>query len=214
MSDLAASPSRDLGAWLRGAVHATWIVAGIEWAVACALGARRISGVWELQFGTLWLAPFVLLLGGVVGISGAFFWRAVMSSSSPSRVAVVGVTALCVAALAFGVSGGRHFEAISARLGFVLGLASLGGVGAYFALPWVASLGRQHPRRLALLVCGAIVGLEAANAWVLVRLYPSFHLALALLALGLAPLLVLSWPHPRNASGRLRGAGTGAVSCS
>jgi len=88
----------------------------------------------------------------------------------------------------FAVGGGRHLSTIASRGGFALLVAAAGGALVWLVVAGCARFLRTRPSWcLTALVLFAATA-ELVNRFVLVRLYPAFHLALAALVLVLAPL--------------------------
>ena len=103
------------------------------------------------------------------------------------------------------VSTGRLLAG-SMRAPFVALVAALVFVAALFAGPPLARLLRPRSPRgsawgLVASVLAAVLAIELANAFVLPRLYPAFHRALALLASMVVPFVTIAWDDRRAAKG-------------
>jgi arylsulfatase A-like enzyme len=152
---------------------------------------REISSLWELQHGILNLAPLVLPLAAAAGLLGAYLIACLESADERprSRWVLVVVGLLGSGAAAWAVGGGRHLSSLSQRLGLV----ALVGIGVAWIIGWASSRFAQLIlRRRAVAATLAVLGLfclEAVNRFVLVRLYPGFHVSLALTTLILSPAL-------------------------
>jgi hypothetical protein len=100
------------------------------------------------------------------------------------------------------VGGGRHLATLAARGGFALFVGVAVGALLFVLHPRLRRVLAERPFVFVSGALGLIVALELVNRFVLVRLYPSFHVALAATALTLGPLALLPF------AGRLeRGAG-------
>ncbi len=194
----ARGSARAAGAIARGVLSA-WVVVAAELVVVALANRARIASVWELQFGTLWLAPVALAgaaLGGALGATLLALLRA--AAERGARAALGAAVAAGGAAAAWGVGGGRHLATVATRGGFALGVGALGGIAVWLLAPRLARAVEARPRAVAAVAAALVVGLELANRLLLVRLYPGFHLALAALALALAPAIGLAAPLPRR----------------
>lgn len=149
-----------------------------------------IAGSWELQWGSAWLAPFAF---GMLALTAALWLPLVRSLLRPHRYSahvVAGWFALYGALVVYGLSSGRHFDLWWRRAG-VLGIGALGlGWAGWVLTPHFLHYKQARPRFL--LGAGALLLLlvEGLNRWLLVRLYPEFHAALAFGAVGLLSLCV------------------------
>lgn len=161
----------------------------VELLVVAAIARRELLVIGEVGLALTTLLPIGVAAAAPVAISAGVVAELIARSERwGPRLAVAGLAALGASATAVGVSTGRHLAGASGvAFAIVVGLS--GAVGAVALSPWLARLARAISvgRRLALWVglAGALaVGLEVANVVVLPRLYPAFHAALALLALG------------------------------
>ena len=158
------------------ACWSVWAVIAAELTVALLGAARELSGVWEVQYGLLWLAPTALSAGAAGALVGAFVaWLVQHSEARPVRglLAAFGVAAGAV--LGFGVGGGRHLATLGQRGGFAMVVGALGFALAWAAAPALARLERARPWACAGLVLSCAFLAELANRLILVRLYPAFH---------------------------------------
>ncbi len=210
---------------LFGAVASLALLA-LELLVVLLLRSAEISSVWEAQTGVLLLLPAFLALAVLAGVGGGLTLQLLLLAgrSRPHRVMLGLLVATAVALAAFGVGGGRHLSAPGLRLGFALAAAGVACAVALALAPALSAKLRQRPQAFALGAALVILLLELANRFVLVRLYPAFHSALALGALVLAPAVLLPllsrgqssrWREPRVAAavglGLLLLASLGAV---
>lgn len=183
------------------AILCAWLVLAIEWLAVVLLKGSYIAGFWELQHGTLLLAPTVLVLGALGGALGASIWKALEHArlELAARVHVTLWAALLGLALGFAISGGRHFAAAGVRPAFVAVIGSAAALGAYVLAPALTRLLTEHPPRrivIGVALCCAMV--EAINRLALVRLYPAWHTWLAALVLLLAPGLAWRAAVPKT----------------
>src|SRR5690606_21012858 len=112
---------RRLGAAMLAAswgIRAAWLLALVELLVVAALGQERFASVWELQFGTLWLAPVVLASAGLAGVVGAGVAALLRAETASARWAVSVLFGLAAALTGWGVGGGRLLASLGRRGGF------------------------------------------------------------------------------------------------
>jgi len=163
-----------------GAVLLAWLaLLAIEHLIVSVVYRDYFSGSWELWpsrtcampitlAALLLVAPFVVLL----------------SSFRDSRGLLRVVGGLSGAALGYGITFGRHFASWALRAPMIALLAAVGAVVLSVSLP------RLTRQRAPLLLAIAAIS-WAADAWVLPRLYPTFHFALLLITLCASGLFAL-----------------------
>lgn len=187
---MAARPGRDGGLELAvdlSAVALAWLAALLaENIVVGAAWGTEFTGAWEVTQVRRLLVPMAF-----AGLAPATFvvvgwWRVAVLASRRARLAKVALAALgAVAAgsLALGISHGRHFANPGVRVAFVVVLAALAGFAAYWLVPRLA--GWLRGRAVAMVVLGLFLGVGGwlGDAFVLPRLYPTFHTALLLTSL-------------------------------
>jgi arylsulfatase A-like enzyme len=170
----------------------------------------RFAGLWEVQQGSLWLLPSLLVLCGLVGAAAAALSLGLGARRRGVRTIAAVALGLLVALFVYSISFGRHFEPWWRRLGVIL-LAAC--VSTYASSRWgttLLELVRRRPRPSALVAAAIVVALELANRWLLVRLYPGFHLGLALSSVAVAGALGASlWTTATV--GRQRGTSLAAL---
>lgn len=196
---LALSP---LQGRLTVALGAVWLLLALEFSVVALLHRDRFTGVWELQNGLLGLLPLTLLVGAALGLLGAPL-SSLLENATRARPRLwlslsAGVFAFAVA---YGVGGGRLLQTLAARLGFAGLTAITGFVMAYVASPFLARGLSRYPGRTSLLLLVLMLAAQLVNQLVLVRLYPAFHLGLAL-------LVALAAPSALGAVWKAEGRGT------
>lgn len=157
---------------------------------------RDFANLWELQWGALSLLPATFLVAGSVGLVGGLLVDGAFSSRPLARAVAALVAASLAAWLGYELTFGRHFELWWRRLGFIAVLAISAASGTYLGGPRLKRGLETRPR-----LCGgaalvtALVCL-AVNRFVLVRLYPAFHLGLgfgSFLGAGIAALGYHHW---------------------
>jgi arylsulfatase A-like enzyme/HEAT repeat protein len=163
-----------------------------EVVLVLALEHRRVASIWEGDMGMLLLAPSLLALGLVLGAAGFALALGFESTDRVATLGLVGCGGLAGAVTAWGVGGGRHLASLPLRGGFAVLVGLAAGGALLVLLPRLRALRVARPAHFALGVALIIVLLELTNRFVLVRLYPAFHLALALASVLLVPLPVLA----------------------
>jgi hypothetical protein len=170
-----------LGIWA-AALYAEDVALGFLW-------RDQFSGPWEIAQARHVVAPIALAMLAPLAVVVSASWRLALRAGQGDRPATAVFTAAGAAAacaLALGVTEGRHFASWGARAPFVLALAVAGAATGRWAVP---SLGRwtRHPVALGLFGLAVTVAGWTADAYVLPRLYPAFHVAaLAACLLGAA----------------------------
>jgi arylsulfatase A-like enzyme len=167
--------------------------------VALALEQRKVASIWEADTGLSLLAPTLMAGALVLGVAGAGLDALLRSDARHARVTGAVLAAAGGALLGFGVGGGRHLAAAAARAGFALAVAAAAAGLVWAVWPGVRRLARERQGSFAALVAAAILALELVNHGVLVRLYPAFHVALALMTVVAAPLVALALAGSRPA---------------
>jgi hypothetical protein len=176
------------------AILAAWSLVCAELAVVTLLHWPRVASVWELSRGGVFIAPVALLAAAASAALGLLLFVLLEGSRAPARrVALAGLFALLAAAAAYGIGGGRHLAAPAVRVGFALGLGALVGLGVHGAAAPLRRLLERSPLAFAGAALGLFALFELVNQLVLVRLYPAFHHALAVLALLLSPAVAALW---------------------
>lgn len=183
-------------ACLRG-IAAVWLVLALESLVVFSLARREVTSSWELTHGLAALVPLVLpaaALCGVLATCVLMSW-ARNDSHIASRVLLTVLVGAAMGVSGWSVGGGRHLAALGVRSLFAGILALTGAALTWWAAPRLARWGKRRPRQLAASAWLAIVALEVLNRSVLVRLYPGFHVSLAVAVIALAPLTLWTWNH-------------------
>ena len=192
------------------ACWSVWAVVAAELAVALLSAARELSSVWEVQYGLLWLAPTALAVSASGALLGAFVAWLVEQSEARAVRALLGAFGVAAGAvLGFGVGGGRHLATLGQRGGFAMIVGALLGASVWAVAPPLARLQRERPSWCVGLVALGVLLLELANHFVLVRLYPAFHLGLGACVLLMLPLAAEALQRSLDAQ---RGAQRGAAS--
>ncbi len=203
-------PRRPLGPALRAAADsllaALAFVIGEAFVVSLLFG-RELAGGWQVRSAFVQLVPLAWAAAAPLALAGALATWALRRAERErgARAAVAAVAALAAALVGAGVTGGRHFRALPLRVGAVAFAAALAGALAWALAPPLGRALRERPLRAALAALALVPALAAANALLLPRLYPAFHVALAALTVAAAALLAPLWaapePAPRGAGG-------------
>ncbi|HET9958806.1 MAG TPA: sulfatase-like hydrolase/transferase, partial [Polyangiaceae bacterium] len=183
------SPATHLLRRAASAAQAAAIFLLLELAAVALLHRRELTSAWELQRGSLWLAPSALALALIFGALGyalhGLWWRSAKPEARLSLALVLGALA---SSIAYGVGGGRHLAAPGLRLGFALGVGVAAAAGAWLGAPRAAELARRKPERAAVSWALLTLLVALANWLILPRLYPAFHWGL-----GGASLVLATW---------------------
>ena len=154
------------------------VVVGMVW-------HEQLAGSWELWVALLEIVPVGALaaipLAMVAAVASVLLDESHRRAPRGALAAIAGVASGVVA---FGVTHGPHFAQVPVRVSFVGGLALVGAAVAWVGAQWVRAWKRASSPAFAIMLAAVVVLSTAANLLVLPRLYPAFHLALALLALG------------------------------
>ena len=193
-----------LGAWA-GALVAENTALGFLW-------RDQFSGIWEIA-----LSRHIVVPMAIVGLAPASFvvaagWRiarqAATKGATGSRAATAALAVVfagAAATLAIGISSGRHFVSLAARVPFVALAASAGALFGARIVPRVAAWVRW-PATLALIGVAVAVASWLADDYVLPRLYPAFHAALFVSTLLGASLVAFAGRADVLSPGRLSDA--------
>jgi len=173
-------------------------VALVELVVVGFLSWTRFAGPYELGRSVRRLWPIGLAAAApCAAVGGALVALALRGGQRGARVALAVLAAAFVGVTAAGISTGRTFAGGGRRALFVAGLAAAAAGLAFFAAPPLArALQRTRRAVLALAIVALGLAVELANALVLPRLYPAFHLALAALTVALVCFLPLAFRPP------------------
>ena len=156
------------------------------------LQRQRLAGVWEVQNGLLWLSPILLLVGLLIGLLAALSAAAFLEGRRRThRVLWSSQLAALAAGVCFSATTGRLFESDWRRGSVVFAAAFIGGATSYHLAPRLKRAARHAPWVFAGAALLGLLSLELVNRFVLYRLYPQWHWAMALLTLWLAPWIVL-----------------------
>lgn len=172
-----------------GALLAAWALLTLEFVATALFCNAEFASVWELQWGALWLAPSALVLGAVVALAANLCIHGWLSAHAGARLGAYAALGVGLALLGVGLTTGRHFDVWWRRAGFVALLAFSGIALAVYSRPWLERAARQRRRALLIGLLALLTGVELVNRFVLVRLYPAFHLGLSVVAIALAGLI-------------------------
>jgi Sulfatase len=181
--------------WVRaGVVLAAWFVLLVAENLAVAIAFRtEFAGSWETRATRRLVVPIALgaLLPASFAIAG------VARVAERRRSVVAALAAASGGLTAWGVSSGRHMASVAVRAPFVAVVAATAAGFTWWAIPLLARGSREKPGAVALAGGVASVAAWCADARVLPRLYPAFHLALFALTLGSGALVALALrPRP------------------
>jgi len=196
------------------AVMAVW--AGLLFAENTVLGLLwrdQFSGVWEIALARYSVIPLAFVGLAPAAVLVALGWRVAQRAaegSAPERMALGVLGAMAAGAIAYGVTGGRHFSSMLVRGPFIGLVVTAGAFAGGRAVPWLART-RHRTGALAGLGLVVAVGSWLADGYVLPRLYPAFHAALFVLVWLGGALLAFAARRELLFSARLADAATAAV---
>jgi len=179
-----------------------------EWAWVSLAARREFAGTWELVDGLLGVVPLTWILASLGALAGAAALSLARSRSPRARMMLGLLAGGAGTAVGLGVTGGRHFSALPLRASFVGMLAAASFALAYAAAPWAARALSRAPRKSALAGAALAVVFTIVNHTVLPRLYPAFHLGLALLTVMTAPVIARGFRGRRGSEDVARFAPT------
>ena len=165
----------------------------VENVVLGAAWGGEFTGAWEVTQVRRLVVPMALAGLAPVAIAVVGWWRVASLAARGARLARGALGALgglAGASLGLGVTHGRHFASWTARAAFVVLLIVAGALVGARVVPRAASLER---RPLSMLTVGLALGAVGwlADAFVLPRLYPAFHVAMLISCLMGAALVGL-----------------------
>ncbi|WP_437682811.1 sulfatase-like hydrolase/transferase [Sorangium sp. So ce131] len=167
---------------------------------------REFVGSFEFSRALRDLLPLALSAAApCAAVLGAVLEIAMRAERRAFRAAATLLAAAFGAAVAFGVSTGRMLEG-GRRAPFIAAVALLAAGATYALAPRVARTLKRaraagHGKWLVLAALAAVVLIEIANARVLPRLYPAFHLGLAALTLAAATFATPALPARASGEG-------------
>ncbi|NUP04673.1 MAG: sulfatase-like hydrolase/transferase [Polyangiaceae bacterium] len=175
-----------------------WVIAFSSRAEFVSLAEALLAQRSLMPIAALLVAPFAVGAGAAIEL----FARA---ERRGPRIALAVLCAAFGGAVAWGVSTGRHLAGAKRPL-FTVAVAAIAGACAFFVAPLLAGyLARARTAtRVAVVVTFALIGaiaLELANARVLPRLYPAFHVGLGVLSLVAVSAVSLAYGHVGRADG-------------
>jgi arylsulfatase A-like enzyme len=165
------------------------LVVGLAW-------RSELVAPWEMGHARRYLTPIALGASFPLAVGAVLVARLAAARRARELAALAFAGG---AAAAYGISTGRHFASVAARAPFVVAAGLACAAIAYVAARR-APLGR--PRTLAAAGAGVACAAWLANAFVLPRLYPAFHDALLVVALGAWAATALALTPGRAARAR------------
>lgn len=186
-----------------GGILATWAgLLVIENFLVAVVYDKQFAGTWEMSHARWQLSP----VGLAAALPLAILLVGLGQLVKERRATLLAAMAAAAGALvAFGVSTGRHMANPLVRGAFVLVLAAIAG-----AVTWavVRRVALEKTGRLALLAGALGFASWLADALVLPRLYPAFHLGLFAITLG---AWAATWVYMRTTLAKLPLAATGLL---
>ncbi len=174
-----------------GCVLAIWLAVLAVENVGVGLGFHDLfAGSWEMGMARRFATPFALgalLPAATLAALGSIVAERAVTSRG-ARAATAAVATLAGGATGWGVSHGRHMASLVVRVPFVVVVALVAAAAAWASVPRLARAATSRPRLVALCGLGASAVTWCADAWILPRLYPAFHLALLGVTLGASAL--------------------------
>jgi hypothetical protein len=187
------------------AVLAAWTALVVELAVVGIFQRAALTSGWELEMGSLWVAPTALLIAAAAALLGALCLHALADGDRSRRWLLTMVSGAFAGTVAALLATGRHLSAPERRAGFTLLALGVAGAAAYYAHPGLVRFRASRSRWFAVTAAMGFLVVEVANRFVLVRLYPAFHAGLAAFAVALSALVAapvlgraLASPKPRR----------------
>jgi arylsulfatase A-like enzyme/HEAT repeat protein len=168
-----------------------------EWTWVSLAARNEFAGTWELVDGLTGVVPLTWILASFGALAGALALALARSTSLGARIGLGLLAAGAAAAIGLGVTQGRHFAALAVRVPFVGAMAVVSFALAFTASPWAARVSSTAPRQSALAGAALALGFTVVNHAVLPRLYPAFHLGLALFTVMTAPVIGRGFRAPR-----------------
>lgn len=188
-SAVAIAPRRlSIGPVLEALIGAAVLVAA-EWAIVSFVARAEFAGTWEFVDALSGLAPLAWLVVSVGALAGQGMLSLARSNAPWARIAVGASASLVGAAIGVGVTKGRHFVGLGARAAFVAALAASAFALVYVVAPRIATATVRAPRWSALVAASLAAVCSIVNHAVLPRLYPAFHVGLALITAMTAPVI-------------------------
>ena len=187
-----------LGWRLADAYLALALLVQVELYAVAALWFGHFAGVFEISIAWRGLMPVALAAAAPCAIvAGTLVELVRIGERRSARIALAAIAGIFAAAVGYGVAAGRHFEG-GRRIPFALALGIVAALSTAALAPRLARAivprpGARGAALLGVVVVAAAIALELANARVLPRLYPAFHLGLGALTLFVAALGALGW---------------------
>ncbi|MGC4063136.1 MAG: sulfatase-like hydrolase/transferase [Polyangiaceae bacterium] len=175
----------------RGLLSAVALILA-ESAVVLFLGRGALTSVWEVQNGLAGVLPVALPIAALLGALGGVALYAARWAHRPiPRAGLVLLSAIYVGLSVWSVGGGRHLAGPGIRGGFAVGMGVIAAGAAHLLGSRLSLVLARTPHRVGWVALGLVINFELVNQRVLVRLYPGFHVSLAVLTCILAPFASL-----------------------
>jgi arylsulfatase A-like enzyme len=190
-----------------GKVLFAWLLLILAENVAVGVWQKtQFSAAWELSLARSLVTPIALGALLPCALVAALLGELASRAARPGAARLVWTLtgALSVAAVAYGVSTGRHTASWGVRGPFVLALGAAGAAAARWGVPWLAR-GSWDRRWAGPVGATAAIAFWCADVRILPRLYPAFHEGLFVLMLAAAATASLGWTGAGAPGGRGRG---------
>jgi arylsulfatase A-like enzyme/HEAT repeat protein len=165
------------------------VLVAAEWAIVSLVARGEFAGTWEFVDALSGIVPLAWLIVSVGALAGQGALSLARSSAPWARIGLGAYLSLIGVATGIGVTRGRHFAALGVRAAFVTVLAASAFAFAYVVGPRMATAIARAPRRSALVAALLAGACSVVNHVVLPRLYPAFHVGLALITAMTAPVI-------------------------
>lgn len=161
-------------------VLAVVVVLSAEAVGIAVIQHAQFAGPWELRVALTRLVPIALLAGVPLALVGTLSTTLLdLPVRLYKRIGLGLIAAATAAAIGWGVTTGPAFRHFALRVGAVVAFALGSAVATYLLAPLLARFRQRSTGPYLLLLVVAIVASLIANAKVLPRLYPAFHMGLA-----------------------------------
>jgi arylsulfatase A-like enzyme/HEAT repeat protein len=187
----------------------------LEAALLVGMRNRDFANLWELQWGITCLLPTLTLQAVLAGLMGATLVAGALAPQPTLRWLALGFAVMLATWLGYELTFGRHFALWWRRVGFIAVLAVSAGGAVFWGGKYLQNLLHERPRLAAWLALTTALLFLAVNRFVLVRLYPAFHVGLGWLSLVSAGIAGLGYVAGRGVTSgdprRARAIGLGSI---
>ena len=128
---------------------ATLALFAVELFVSLSAHSARLASVWDVQWGSIWLGPTLLVAAAAGALLGLGLYELCLRGESRAARGVLAAGSFAAMALvAFGVGGGRHLATLPLRGGFALALRGRRRFGAALGAGLAVDGGARPLQRL------------------------------------------------------------------